>query len=91
MHSGATGLVDCRGGQVGGNNGGNVANPEEDQSRGHEGAAAHAGDTDHDTNEQSSYRCRDLGVMICPESLRKKRGEGGQHVQSPVRQRAVSR
>src|SRR5207248_9070039 len=49
------------------------------------------GDTDHDTNEQSGYRCRDLGVMTCPKSLRKQRGQGGQHVQSAVRQPAMTR
>ena len=30
-------------------------------------------------------------VMRCPESLRKQRGQGGQHVQSPVRQPAITR
>ena len=50
VHSSAAGLVDCRGGQVGRDNGGNIANSEEDQGRRHERAAAHAGDANHDTN-----------------------------------------
>src|SRR5205823_8183548 len=47
-------------------------------------------ETDHDTDEQSSDGCRDLAVMHCPEFLRKDGGQGDQHVQSPVRQPAIT-
>ena len=67
VHHCAAGLVDRRRGQVGGDDGLGVAHAEEDQRRGHQGAAAHAGQTDHDADgERRDGDAEELGHVVAP-------------------------
>ena len=61
VHHRAAGLVDRGGGQVGGDHGRGVADAEEDQRRRHQRAAAHAGQADHDADEEAGGEDREEG------------------------------
>ena len=57
----ATGLVDGRRGEVRGDHGRRVAHAEEDQRRGHQCAATHAGQPDHYPDEETGGEDREEG------------------------------
>ena len=53
VHGGAAGLVDGRGGEVSGHHGRGVGEAEENQGRGHQSSAAHAGQADDDADQEA--------------------------------------
>ena len=61
VHDRAAGLVDRRRRQVGGHHGGRLADAQEDQRRRHQRPAAHAGQPDHDADEEACGQDREEG------------------------------